>query len=165
MRAVETKCSECQKNAAHLKCGLCEAALCRSCAEVCNEPDFSFFKVAPKGLLHGIFCETCFQQTVLPQIDVFNEVMDKAKDVMVYMKDQSKESRLFRRTEKPIVVENCNDREDTLLRLAFQAVQLGFNAIVDVELAPTKVIDHAYQTTSWRGVAMPVQATAAQLRR
>lgn len=82
--------------------------------------------------------------------------MVRAENIIVFFKNQGKETRLIKRTEKPLRVTECDDREETLLRLAFLAAQNGFNGLIDVDIKAEKIFDHAYQTKNWTGIAMPV---------
>lgn len=107
----------------------------------------------------------CFEARVGPELDQYAGKMELAKNVNVFFSSQSKESRFVRRTEKPIRVEGCLDRDDAVLRLAFLAVEGGKNTIVDVCLTSSKIRDGSYQTSEWAGVAIPAQVEEAQLQR
>ncbi len=102
----------------------------------------------------GRYCGPCFEEKVNPEIEKYYETMRRAKQVNVFTKTQTKETRLVKRSEKPIRVE-CWDREEALLRLGFEAARAGFNGLVDVDVIYEKVRDHAYQTTRWIGVGIP----------
>lgn len=69
------------------------------------------------------------------------------------------------RKEAPIKIDNCDDREETLLRLAFVAAQKNFDGLVDVELASKKVRDGSYQTHKWSGSAVPTHIESKKLNR
>lgn len=61
----------------------------------------------------------------------------------------------MKRIEDPVVVNNCPDELETMMRLAFHAAEAGFNGLIDVEIINTKVRDGAYQTTTWSGSGIP----------
>lgn len=84
--------------------------------------------------------------------------MELAKQIIVFDKSQGKESRLYKRHEKPIKVVDCPDREETVLRLAFMAVQAKYNAIIDLELRHRIVRNGSYKSTVWTGTAIPTHA-------
>lgn len=155
-------CAICQKPKAPFHCGLCEVALCKSCAQVLADEDFAFLAKRPPELAHGVYCAPCFDSKVAEPLQSYNETLDRAREVNVYTKEQAKETRLLKRTEKPLRVEACADEEETLLRLAFLAAQAGFNSIIDVEINSKKVRDHAYQTTMYTGTAVPIQLAENQ---
>lgn len=154
---TESCCAICQKPKAPLTCGLCEVRLCKACAQVLSDDDFAFLKARPPELTHGVYCGPCFDGQVAEPLRQYHEILQKAQEVNVYTKDQTKETRLLKRTEKPLRVENCADERETLMRLAFLAAQAGFNSLIDVDITSKKVRQHAYQTTIYSGTAVPIQ--------
>ena len=148
-------CISCQKTKALLKCGLCETDVCKYCAVILPDEGFSFLAQIPDDLKHTIYCSYCFDQKVSTHWDAYKETMEKAKNIDVYLSKQSKETRLVKRLELPVHVTNCKDHDETLLRLAFFAVQAGFNTLVDVDLTSVKVRANNYQTLVWSGVGTP----------
>jgi len=114
--------------------------------------------VAPE-LKHSIYCPPCFNQHVSDVWDDYQQTMEKAKNINVYLSNQGKETRLIKRKEKPIIVTNCKDHDETMMRLAFQAVKAGFNGLVDVDLVSQKVKIAGYQTQTWSGKGVPVNLT------
>jgi hypothetical protein len=88
--------------------------------------------------------------------------MARAKEVMVFFKTQSEETRLIRRVEKPFQVSDCVDRDEVIMRLAFLAAENNFNALVDVSVLSEKVRNEGYQTTKWKGTGVPVQLDPAK---
>lgn len=113
----------------------------------------------PELLSHGAYCTPCFDFKVMPEVEVYDADVRAARNIAVFFKDQSKETRLLKRTEKAFKVVDCEDREETLLRLAYFAVQAKFNAIIDVEITSKKVRTGAYQTHLWTGTAIPTNYT------
>lgn len=154
-------CSVCRAPKARLKCGLCEAAhqvethLCKTCAHLINQDAFALMPEIPAGLAHSVYCPTCYSTSVAEPHRQYLEILERAKNVNVFEKDQKKETRFFSRKQKPVRVEACADREETLLRLAFMAAQGGFNGIIDVDIVPKKVRNGSRQTTSWSGSGIP----------
>ncbi len=148
-------CSSCQKPKAALSCGLCGQPLCKYCVQALDEADFSFLPEIPEELGHPFYCAGCFDATVAPQLLEYNEILEQAKGVFVFTKDQGKESRLIKRKEAPLKVTDCVDQNETILRLAFLAARAKHNAIVDVQITSEKVRNAGYQSTKWSGVAIP----------
>ncbi len=149
-------CSICEKAKSMMECGLCKAALCKYCAQFLEEESFSFLKVIPSELSHAVYCGSCFAEKVAPELEIHQQLLERAKNIIVYESNQGKETRLMPRHEKPFIVKDCADREETLLRLAFFAAQANYNAIIDVSLTSVKVKTGSYQTTKWSGTAVPV---------
>jgi hypothetical protein len=148
-------CSSCHKPKANLVCGICNSSVCKSCAQFVEEDRFSFLPSIPEDLKHTTYCPECFQNKVAPEMAAYDDLMEQAKNIVVFEKDQGKETRLLKRKVPPIKVLDCPDRAETLLRLAFQAAKAGFNAIIDVDLRSEKVKINNYQTTKWSGTAVP----------
>lgn len=111
----------------------------------------------PPELTHQVYCDTCFVATLEPAQAEYEAAMARAKETIVFFKDQGKETRLIRRLEEPVHVTECADREETLLRLAFLASQKGYNAIIDIDIVSKKVRSEAYQTMVWSGSGIPVE--------
>lgn len=157
--AMENSCCSCLKPSATLQCGICKDSVCKKCAQFLGEDSFSFLEKVSEELSHNVYCPQCFDAKVVSALEAYNETMERAKNLAVYLKDQSKETRLMSRKAQPVQVLNCADREETLLRLAFLAANAGFNCLVDVDLTSKKIREGSYQTQSWSGTAVPVQVT------
>lgn len=164
--AVTPICSTCQKpvRGALRACGQCHVPLCKSCAQVAGPEAFAFIahQDLPAELRHDFYCGPCFDAQVAPALAEYESAIARAGQVYVFGKDQAKETRLIKRKEPFVQVQDCADEREAILRLAFQAAQKGFNAIIDVDLRATKVKNHSYQTTIWSGRAIPAQMTARQ---
>lgn len=152
--AMNTPCL-CGKSTSGLECGLCKTSLCKSCTEFVEPSDFSFFTTLPEEIVHGAYCSDCFISRVQPVIEQYNATLEAAKNINVYEKNQSKETRFLSRKEKAVSVENCPGRQEALLRLAFLTVQKGFNAVIDVKIDGKKIIKGTYQTTVYSGSGVP----------
>lgn len=154
-----TACCICQKSKAPITCGICESSVCKSCTEFLDADSFSFLPQVPAELSHLAYCRLCFDAQVAPALENYQENVTKAADIQVYLKNQSKETRLFKRTEDRFSVVNCDDHDETLLRLAFQAVQAGYNALIDVEIDGKKVRQGSYQTSTYQGTGIGAHLT------
>ena len=150
------KCSSCQKINPPYHCGICNSALCKKCAQFTPGDAFLFLDKIPQHLSHRCYCVPCFDQTVSPELETYEDNMNKARAVIVFDKRSSKETRNFKRISEPLLVKDCDDEAETLLRLAFKAVIAGFNGIVDVEITSRKVKLSGYQTSKWDGFGRPV---------
>lgn len=160
-----SECQSCQKPKAGLECGLCKSSVCKSCAQFVDEGQFSFLAEIPEDLSHFTYCALCFDRTVAPALAQYNETMELAKEVLVYTKSQTKETRLISRKEPPVKVVDCKDHDETILRLAFLAAKAGFNGIVDVHLSSVKVKNGSYQTMRWSGTGVPAQIDPKKIPR
>lgn len=151
------QCSSCQKPKAKFACGLCTSPICKICVQFVDVNTFAFLAEVPEPLCHSAYCPTCFDQKISQEIETYNEVLDRARRVSIFYKSQSKETRMFRRKEEAIRVVDGTDKDETLLRLAFVAVNANFNTLVDVEISAEKVRTGGYQTSKWSGVGIPVK--------
>lgn len=149
------KCNQCEKNVATLECGSCQCALCKSCATFLKDEDFLFWEDQYKKLSSKSFCQTCYQSEVDPQLQIYEQNLEKAKEVFIYFIHQGKETRLMKRKEKALRVEKGLDKDETLMRLAFLASLGGHNALLDVELKAEKIRQGAYQTSVFSAQGIP----------
>lgn len=157
-------CSCCQKPKPQLECGLCKNAVCKKCANFVAEDAFSFLTKVSNELLHQVYCHSCFEEKVNSQLQSYQEQLEKARQVIVYDKKQTKETRLIKRSEEPLKVLGCRDREETLLRLAFLAVQKKYNALLDVEITSSSHREGSYLITRWQGSGVPTTLNPDKLK-
>lgn len=158
-------CRFCLRPKANTECELCLSSLCKRCAESLPKDAFAFLENKPAGLSHSVYCPDCFEREVRAEKEAYDQQYEKAKGVFVYLKQQGEETRLYKRSQRPVKVSACPDREEALLRLAFQAVGLGFNGLLDVDLRSEKVRNGGYQKLIWHGTGIPFQADAERLER
>ncbi len=149
-------CSTCGKLKATLECGLCHQALCKSCTQFVDEDTFAFYRKVPKDLTYQTYCEPCHTSTVVPALEIYQQKLETAKNIDVFLKNQSKETHGIKRTENPVRVVDCPDYSQALLKLAFYAAEANCNGLVDVDMQDKKVRDGKYQTTLWSGSGIPV---------
>jgi hypothetical protein len=159
-------CDTCHKPKALLECGICSSPVCKYCAQIIDGGAFSFLAKVPEKLKHQVFCSPCYDQEVAAELQSYNEIMERAKDIQVFFKVQSKETRLIKRPErKPFLISNCADHDETLMRLAFLAAQANYNALIEVDVVSEKVRQNSYKTHIWSGTGMPVNIEVRRLIR
>jgi hypothetical protein len=130
-----------------------------------DEERFSFHPALARSFTHSTYCPSCYDQQVAPAAAQYDATMEAAKEILVYEKSQGKETRLIKRIAKPVSVDHCADRNETILRLAFQAALAGYNGIIDVDLKSEKVRDGSYQTTRWSGTGVPTNIESRRIVR
>lgn len=158
-----TSCGICQKPKASLMCGICQTSICKNCAHFLDANHFSFLVSIPSELTKGTYCGPCFSEKVESHLEDYSACMDKAKSITVFDIADSKLTRNFKRKEKPFNVQDCADREEALMRLAFLTVKAGFNALIDVSITAKKVRSGTYQTTIYSGSGIPVHLNSTRL--
>lgn len=162
---METQtCVTCQQPKANLECVSCAGSVCKKCAEFLNQGSFVLSSEAPPVAV-GTYCGSCFDTNVAPELEAYNDAATRARDINIYFKGQSKESRVIRRKEKPIKIDNCPDREEAILRLAFLAAKANYNVLLDVDVYAQKVKIDGYQTSNWKGIGIPANVDPRILER
>ena len=151
-------CTSCHKAKAPLTCIGCKEALCKACATFVDlENTFSFLPAMPNDVEGGSYCVLCYESKAQPAVEAYDEQMEKAKNISVYMKNQGKEVTSLRRAQVPVTVTDCEDRDETLLRLAFLTVERGYDTLISVDLVPKKIRTGTYQKSAWQGTGTPAE--------
>lgn len=148
-------CKTCRKPKANFQCGICQEPVCKSCAQFLTDSSFSFLRKIPADLSHTTYCSNCFDDKVAGPLDAYNTNMDAAKEVMVFTKDQIKSTAHLKRREEPLMVEDCEDEQETIVRLAFFAAEKKFNCLLDVNITHRKIIVGSHKKTIFNGTAIP----------
>jgi hypothetical protein len=158
-------CESCRSPKAKSKCEECARAICKEC--VLNPPPGAFHLLPriPKELSHRIYCRFCFDDLVEPKLESYFEILERAKQVFIFFKTQRKEIPLIRKSKTSFKVEDCDDRDETILRLAYQAAEQDYNAVIETEVLATKVRNHGYQTSRWRGMGVAALVDAERIDR
>ena len=159
-------CVTCGKSKATLVCGACSASVCKYCAQILEDGAFSYLAKIPAALSHQVYCGTCYDKDVAAELQNYNETMERAKEIQVFFKAQSKETRLIKRPErKPFRITDCADHDETVMRLAFLAAHANYNALIEVDIVYEKVRTNSYQTHIWSGTGLPANVEARRLMR
>ncbi len=149
-KAPEDICASCRRPKISTRCEICHSLLCKNCAQFLDASVFSFLKNVPEDLAHPSYCGLCYDAKVAPALESYSEVMERAREVGVFYKNE-RNLPPHRRSNKMLSVQNCPDRKETLLRLAFFAAEQSCNALVNVDLRSKKIIIGGYQKTFWNG--------------
>lgn len=160
---MDPTCSCCRGPKATFTCEKCQGVVCKKCVETLKKGRLSFLDKIPDDLAHELYCANCHMNVVAPALEAYDRDMARARAVMVFHRNQGEETRLYKRSERSLTVENCADREETLLRLAFAAAKLQFNTLLDVDIKSKKVRNFGYQTTTWSGTAVPTNLDPKEL--
>ncbi len=139
---------------ASLSCGLCEGFFCKNCIEFLSPETFSFMNVIPKYLTLGQYCLPCFADKIRPKILNYHQTMKRAKGILFLDKPRRKPVKILKKLNEPLLVKDCKDREETILRLAFKAAELGFNSVVKANVNYKKVRNAGYQKMMWQGTGI-----------
>ncbi len=127
--------------------------MCKSCVQFVDNERLSFYNPPADQALTGAYCLTCYEAKAAPAIRDYDAIMEQAKNVNVFFTEQGKETRLIKRSDTKFSISNCTDRDETILRMAFFAVQAGFDTLVDIDLVYEKVRDGSFKLSNWKGTA------------
>lgn len=161
----ESACAICRAPKVAGNCELCELSACKKCMHFLPEDTFSFWKELPGELSFTHYCSNCQAEHVEPALDRYQELMAQAKEVVFCFDTQKRELPMLSKAKEKVFVESCPDRDETILRLAFQAVELGYTGVVDAVVTSKKLRNEGYQTSSWSGVGLPAMIDIERLNR
>lgn len=153
---MTTFCKTCRKPKAPYECGLCQEHVCKSCAQFLPADAFSYLPKVPAEFSHDAYCSICFDDKVAAPLNEYEDTLEKARDIYIFTKDQSKQTRLLKRKEEPYRVENCEDEQEAIMRMSFMAVRAKFNAVIDIQLNSKKIIVGSHKKTIWSGTGVPI---------
>ncbi len=156
-------CLSCRKPKATQTCGVCEESFCKKCSESVSAEEFRFLSEVPDILTRKVYCHPCHDSEVLPEKERYEEILERAKNIFVFFKTQRKQIPLIRKSKVPVVVETCDDRDETILRLGFLAAEQNHNAIIEVDVNAKKVRNEGYQTSVWSGTAFPADVDGSKV--
>ena len=157
-------CKTCRKPKANYHCGICQEASCKACNHFIGEDTFSFLKKVPQNLTHLNYCSPCFDEIVSTPLNDYNAMMEKARDIIIYSKEQSKITRFLKRKETPYHVENCEDEEEAVMRMSFRAAEAGFNCLIDLQFVTKKIVVGSHKKTMYAATAVPITIDPNEIR-
>jgi hypothetical protein len=159
-------CTTCLTAKAPYNCKVCETPVCKKCAHFFSEEQIPYlpYQIPQDIRGGGAFCNACYNEKVAPVVDHYEATLARAREVFVFFVEESKETRLIRRSEKTFKVDG-DDKDDIVLKLAFLAALAGFNAVVDIEVTGVKRRDGSYKLVSWSGSGTAAQVDAARHNR
>jgi hypothetical protein len=166
---METLCIACLKpgddSATWRECGICLGDLCRECAIFLDEASFPFLDPKPAALAHSFFCADCHEAHVVPAQTEYEAALDRARRTYFFYEGRKPAIPYLSKAKAEVKVDDCVDRNETILRLAFQAQAAGYNAIIHAEVGHEKVRMEGWQKTKWIGRGTPAQVDSERLDR
>ncbi len=149
-------CKTCRKPKAPYTCGLCHDHMCKQHTQFLTENFSAARKGVPDKLKHSTYCIPCFDDHVAAPLSDYNDKMEKAREIIIYSKEQSKLTRLLKRKTEPYKVEDCEDEQEALMKMSFYAVEDGFNCLIDVVIQTKKIIVGSHKKTMYAASGVPV---------
>ena len=160
-----SECIACRKPKAEKTCGVCAEHVCKNCALYLEEGSFSFRQDLPEEAKHNYYCPNCYDEHITPLAQEYEAQMALAKDVFVFFVTGKRAVPTLKKSLTRVEVKECVDRDETILRLAFAAVRMGYNAIINTEVKSVKSRNHSYQKSIWEGEALPVSVDGERMQR
>ena len=112
-------------------------------------------KKVPDSLKHNNYCIPCFDDNVATPLTEYNDTMEKAKDIILYSKEQTKLTRLIKTKAEPYKVENCEEEDEAVMRMSFWAVEDGHNCLIHLQFNTKKIIVGSHKKTMFGATAIP----------
>jgi hypothetical protein len=156
---MSTSCAVCNNPKANVTCRSCESKVCKACVEFVGDDTFEHADFTEANSPIGSYCSTCYTTEIVPALEIHSEILERAKEVSVFTTDQGKESRLIKRSDLKLKIDECEDKDDLIMRLAYLAAKAGYNTIVDVDLVYTKKRDGSFKLANWSGTATAALVT------
>lgn len=161
-----SSCSSCQNTKAPLQCEHCEQSLCKNCLQTIPEGAFSFYTKVPVELSHTRYCPACYNRYIIDAQAKYDEIMTLARDVYIFYLGRKGRLPILSESKKKLSVPACLDKDEILMRIAFQAAELGFNAVIETDLVVKKTRDsRAYQSATWSVTGFPVKVDTKKIDR
>lgn len=157
-------CKTCRKPKAPYVCGLCSEHTCKACTQFMSEDFSALRKGVPDFLKHNSYCINCFDDQVAAPLSDYTGKMEKARDIIIYSKEQSKLTRFLKRKTEPYVVEGCEDEEEAVMKMSFYAVEDGFNCLIDLQYNSKKLIVGSHKKTLVGATAMGITIDPNEIR-
>jgi hypothetical protein len=163
--SLEEMCITCRKTKIAYHCDLCHEPLCKKCTQMLAEDSFVFLAEIPEDLTHLHYCYPCYSAKVEPELEAYGQTMELARNVYFFFTTQKRPPPIIKKSKSKIKVADCMDRDETILRLGFQAASQGFNAVVEAEVVSVKVRNESYQKSVWSGIGYPAAVDGAKVDR
>jgi len=158
-------CESCRTNKGVDACPMCKAGVCSRCTVELPAGAFQWLEPRPSEFAHLEYCPRCFSDAVEPALLSYQETAEKAREVLVFFVSQRKGIPVTKKGREVLKVDGQEDRDETILKLAFQAAKLGYNAIVEADVRSEKKRHAGWQTSVWTGTAFPAQVDEARMNK
>jgi len=161
-----TVCCMCSSPKAPKTCGICGSAVCKKCMETLKSDAFVLLPKVPDELNHPTYCGRCYDAIVAEPMAKYLAIAEKAEAVYFVTRDYNGYVHVIDRHPVRVSVEICEDRRVTILRMAYMAAELGYNAIIDAQVRSfSNNLGGGYQSAKWKGSAVPAKIDGTQLER
>lgn len=158
-------CVVCRAEKVIKTCALCKGAVCKDCVQYLSRQRFLFLPKPPNFMNHAQYCVTCFDSKIAPELAAYDAVVEEAKEVTVIVSTYRGQIPVIQKSPRVVEVRDHADKDEAILHLAYLARLGGWNSIIEVKLEPKKVRNHAFESTSWSGTALPAKINVERFDR
>ena len=158
-------CEGCRSPKIQFHCPLCQVPVCGKCGVEPPRGAFQLKENAAPELKHLHYCPKCYTDRVEPEVAQYAETLNLAREVFVFFVTQRKGIPLLKKAKETIRVADQEDRDESILKLAFMAAERGYNAIIETDVKAVKKRNEGWQSNVWGGTAIPAQVDPAKMER
>ena len=142
-------CALCQAPKAVKTCAECGLAVCKQCLRHPPPDPLRFHPNPPAWAQKGNFCANCFEAVVEPELQKYQEVLERSEGVKVVYATYHGFLPCLKKAKAPTEVAADAGRGISIQRLKFLAAWEGYDAVIEVETEGRKVRNHGWETKSW----------------
>jgi hypothetical protein len=100
-----------------------------------------------------------------PALEAYREQLANAKNAYFFTPAFKKRIPVLKKAKSRVQIKGTPDRDETILRLAFLAIEQGHNAVIEAEVSAQKVRNEGYQKSLWVGSGLPVTIDLTKFER
>jgi hypothetical protein len=160
-----TKCSICNAPKAPKNCSLCQASICKNCQIQLRSDAFLYRYPLPEKLSHLNYCARCYDEHVAAELAHYEVLAEQAKNVYFLTDSYLGYVRVLQSHTERISIPDCDDRREIILKMAYQAAELGYNALIKSRVESRSVNIDGYHSSRWKASALPAKIDEVQLER
>jgi hypothetical protein len=148
-----------------LTCECCSETCCKKCQTILREDTFSYSSQVAPELKHTRYCARCMDSVIEPALEAYREQLANAKNAYFFTPAFKKRIPVLKKAKSRVQIKGTPDRDETILRLAFLAIEQGHNAVIEAEVSAQKVRNEGYQKSLWVGSGLPVTIDLTKFER
>lgn len=142
-------CKLCQAPKTVKTCNVCQGDVCKNCVRYFDKEESPFFPKVPRVLQKTVFCFDCFEAKAQPEIEKYNEVLDRAREVIVVKKAYRGPITISKKKNETTTVKRKADEKIAVAQLQFLAAWEGFNAVLQLETDSFSKKNAGWETSEW----------------
>lgn len=145
---TENSCYFCGRKAARNCCD-CEKPICKEDTHFIDREMVRYHPKPPKQFNQTHFCPTCYERSVQPHVEKYEEIAARAKQVTVVRDNYRGQVPCLKKIALPKVVKKHADEFHAIEHLRFLAAYEGYDAVVELSTKGDQKRNAGWQTTEW----------------